>query len=699
MKTCADKTQKSKSQSMANALPEKQSGVESIFQFADNRPMTIAQRKLQEMENNSPRAMQLRALKEVANNNSAQQWRSIQKKENETGLPDNLKSGIENLSGYSMDDVKVHYNSEKPAQLQAHAYAQGIDIHLASGQEKHLPHEAWHVVQQKQGRVSPTLQLQGTVPVNDDAGLEQEADEMGGKALRATTSGDGPLASAHLQHQGVLQRKIRIKDSERELKDADGSEIAAATHDEFLRFYEDEKEVQDHLVAKNQVTVGLVKNIAMWYRLPPEIASSMFVFGESHAGVTGSKLKAESNFKKPILNEAITGWTAGKDDITADKATQSGAEPSTKNAGVDENGAKLYRAIQYVRWSTERALRAAGSRGASSEASSGTSLPHIAMGKDHTRITKDGSYRLVVDDGSGKGELWKPQEKQAATKYDTASESSDAISGLFPLVFGDKDLDVAYNGLDAAWKDYCFKSWRYRKTVEARVAEMKRVLDILERAAHKCVSEQYVRDFVAERSRVDHSPVLSDPNILRSNDPINADFYRDEYMLQRIVEAKKTGKYAFANIGDAHRKRIALRLEKAGIPVISAEKFYGTMTKTAIDTADIKKKNVVKHEKRIKRLTLWTEAAWKEYPKLEQFHMNALNNHDFGEFVIKGIVTKWEKGDVAAARGFHNKAVLIQFYRDFKECYPNGEQYLNDLSFAQIGEFIVEGEIAALEEM
>jgi hypothetical protein len=35
-----------------------------------------------------------------------------------------------------MDDVKVHYNSAKPAQLNAHAYAQGTDIHIASGQEK-----------------------------------------------------------------------------------------------------------------------------------------------------------------------------------------------------------------------------------------------------------------------------------------------------------------------------------------------------------------------------------------------------------------------------------------------------------------------------------------------------------------------------------------------------------------------------------
>jgi hypothetical protein len=83
-----------------------------------------------------------------------------------------------------MDDVKVHYNSPKPAQLNAHAYAQGTDIHVASGQEKHLPHEAWHVVQQKQGRVQPTVQMKGNVAVNDDPGLEHEADAMGAKAVQ-----------------------------------------------------------------------------------------------------------------------------------------------------------------------------------------------------------------------------------------------------------------------------------------------------------------------------------------------------------------------------------------------------------------------------------------------------------------------------------------------------------------------------------
>ncbi|QDU58360.1 eCIS core domain-containing protein [Aeoliella mucimassa] len=102
---------------------------------------------------------------------------------NHTGLPDNLKSGLENLSGYSMDDVRVYYNSAKPAQLQAHAYAQGTNIYLAPGQERHLPHEAWHVVQQKQGRVKPFTQLNGGTSLNIDAGLEKEADVMGARAM------------------------------------------------------------------------------------------------------------------------------------------------------------------------------------------------------------------------------------------------------------------------------------------------------------------------------------------------------------------------------------------------------------------------------------------------------------------------------------------------------------------------------------
>jgi hypothetical protein len=111
----------------------------------------------------------------------AMQRQAIQREENSAGLPDTLKTGIENLSGVSMDDVSVHYNSSRPAQLQALAHTQGTEIHVAPGQEKHLAHEAWHVVQQKHGRVKPTMQMKG-VSISDDDLLEREADVMGARA-------------------------------------------------------------------------------------------------------------------------------------------------------------------------------------------------------------------------------------------------------------------------------------------------------------------------------------------------------------------------------------------------------------------------------------------------------------------------------------------------------------------------------------
>ncbi len=182
MNTYVDKSQKPESKSAVT--PKKQKNGLVTFQLMDNRSEAVTQRKLQKMANESNQVSQLRSVQEKAHQSSSEEKIPIQKKPNNTGLPDNLKTGIENLSGYSMDDVKVHYNSAKPAQLNAHAYAQGTNIHLASGQEKHLPHEAWHVVQQKQGKVKPTMQLKGKVNINDDKGLEKEADVMGAKAIQ-----------------------------------------------------------------------------------------------------------------------------------------------------------------------------------------------------------------------------------------------------------------------------------------------------------------------------------------------------------------------------------------------------------------------------------------------------------------------------------------------------------------------------------
>ena len=120
------------------------------------------------------------------------------------GLPQPLKGAIETLSNLPMDDVRVHYRSDKPAQFRALAYAQGRDIHIGAGQERHLPHEAWHVVQQKQGRVKPDLQAKGA-PINSDPGLEREADVMGTRAAALAPGAFVPPTARVASDGGSIQ--------------------------------------------------------------------------------------------------------------------------------------------------------------------------------------------------------------------------------------------------------------------------------------------------------------------------------------------------------------------------------------------------------------------------------------------------------------------------------------------------------------
>jgi len=179
----------------------------------------------------SPRTARMRALAAIAQSPP----RSPPAAGGGRGLPTRLKSGIEALSGMSMDHVRVHDDASRPAQLAAHAYAQGSDIFIAPGQDEHLPHEAWHIVQQAQGRVPPTAQVAG-LAVNDDASLEAEADAMGALAMRgaaAAGGGVGAMAPRRATQAGrpppVQRRLMRQAGEALEAMDDDMVEQAIAT--------------------------------------------------------------------------------------------------------------------------------------------------------------------------------------------------------------------------------------------------------------------------------------------------------------------------------------------------------------------------------------------------------------------------------------------------------------------------------------
>ena len=205
-----------------SAVAHPKAASSSFAQFSDNRPEALAHKQRQAGINQSQHVKQLKALHERINGGAQlrtaappaaqpmMQTTPASKAANKTGLPDDLKAGIENLSGFSMDDVHVHYHSDKPARYQAHAYAEGTDIYLASGQEKHLPHEAWHVVQQKQGRVASQKTAAGNV--NLDADLETEAERMGEKSLKAGNEQSGAMeANKPLELGAVANASMQFK--------------------------------------------------------------------------------------------------------------------------------------------------------------------------------------------------------------------------------------------------------------------------------------------------------------------------------------------------------------------------------------------------------------------------------------------------------------------------------------------------------
>lgn len=137
------------------------------------------------------------------------QQRATQKAEtdrpNLTGIPTQMKLNFEQHSGISFDDVRVHYGSDRPAQLRALAYTQGRHVYIGPGQERHLGHELGHIIQQKLGQVAPTGRV-GGLPINDDRKLE--ADRLAGLADRpdgpgaAGPTGGGPRRGAGRRTEG-----------------------------------------------------------------------------------------------------------------------------------------------------------------------------------------------------------------------------------------------------------------------------------------------------------------------------------------------------------------------------------------------------------------------------------------------------------------------------------------------------------------
>jgi hypothetical protein len=284
---------------------------------------TVVQKKSGQ-DNESP--LQDRFINNVRNNQS-QAFQPLQNRVNRTGLPDGLKNGLEATSGFDLNDVRVHYNSSRPAQLNAFAYAQGNDIHLGPGQEKHLPHEGWHVVQQRQGRVAPTRQMKGGPAINEDASLEKEADQMGDAIAKGIIQQQsfpgGSFASANPVQQKVIQRLKKVPTN---FGVFETTKFADAEHrgvEITLLFNPDKSKVDAKKIALSQSVKTTMSN-GNAYAIDPNSNDRMVKSGKQGEGYYTDQL---SDVNNPIYSQDANLGATDKLKDTPQSANKS-ADPT-----------------------------------------------------------------------------------------------------------------------------------------------------------------------------------------------------------------------------------------------------------------------------------------------------------------------------------------------------------------------------------
>jgi len=125
---------------------------------------------------------------------------TVQRKEDEAESSSN--EGAEKQP-FIPSSVNIHKDSSQASSLGARAFTQGNDIHFApnefqpeqkQGQEL-IGHELMHVVQQSNNQVKANTSING-VGVNDDKGLEKEADDFGTSYAQGDTSKISQLKSS-----------------------------------------------------------------------------------------------------------------------------------------------------------------------------------------------------------------------------------------------------------------------------------------------------------------------------------------------------------------------------------------------------------------------------------------------------------------------------------------------------------------------
>jgi hypothetical protein len=246
-----------------------------------------------------------------------------------------------------------------------------------------LPHEAWHVVQQMQGKVRATTRVEG-VGVNDDVSLEREADQMGDRAVQMKAAGSRPARPASRGYApAVVQRYLKVDTTDYTLRvKQDGEDVDVET----------QAALALAIAAVQGNLPGTLENTAHTWLQANQVAAEAqlkkWVQDAKGAGVGGShpefgrKQQARIYQNYHDLALALYGWMSAKQGRRDEKALSNdinnspiieqridnvlikirtwiksmGTKTANLKIGLKANAATSGWAADYIRWFTARGV-------------------------------------------------------------------------------------------------------------------------------------------------------------------------------------------------------------------------------------------------------------------------------------------------------------------------------------------------------
>jgi len=295
---------------------------EQPYAYMPENPELIMQRAMRAPASLSP--ADVLSLQRSIGNRSVSQLMAdnTPARNNQTGIPDNTLTRMESSLNADFSDVRLHTNSPQASEVNALAYTQGNDIHFAPGQysptstqsQQILGHELTHVVQQRQGRVKPTMQLKG-LPINDDNSLEREADILGARAAQNDIAQRkiSPANSYTGGRAAPIQRKILLggKDllADQTKYDELGTRIIDKSAEAFDAYYDVAH--SDSMNEKFRYEWTLVSHFEDMGKKAIKAKATRSAFGTNYNQAKDTTVMGTDAMKKKGVKDTDPGWQAG----------------------------------------------------------------------------------------------------------------------------------------------------------------------------------------------------------------------------------------------------------------------------------------------------------------------------------------------------------------------------------------------------